>query len=195
MNHNIPILVIATAAVSLSGCDRLGAAWTAFQAPKAPAAAAPGETPATTPPTATPAIAPPVAPLTPSGHGLPVKALPGDNLQAYASVVEVHALTEATGMDGKIFGVAGGDPAMNGLQTWIAFYRNPAEGWWVYQIGDFLSFKILNQYSGRVDLEVEESTMDQATGTIGTRTRRMILGFNVGPAEEQPVILRITPAA
>lgn len=178
-------------AVSLSGCDRLGAAWTAFQAPKAPAAAGPAETPATTSPAATPAV----APLTPSGHGLPVKALPGDNLQSWASVVEVHGLNQATGMDGKIFGVAGGDPAMNGLQTYIAFYRNPAEGWWVYQIGDFLSFKVLGQSSGRVDLEVEESTMDQATGTIGTRTGRMILGFNVGPAEEQPVILRITPAA
>jgi hypothetical protein len=175
-------------AVSLTGCDRLGAAWTAFQAPKAPAVAAPVATPAE------PAAPPAVAALTPSGHGLPVKALPGDNLQAYASVVEVHALAEATGMDGKIFGVAGGDPAMNGLQTYIAFYRNPAEGWWVYQIGDFLSFKILNQSSGRVDLEVEESTIDEATGTIGTRTRRMIVGFNVGPAEEQPVILRITPA-
>jgi hypothetical protein len=183
---------VLVGSVSLSGCDRLGAAWTAFQAPKAPAAA-PVATPAepAAPPTGTPAI----AALTPSGHGLPVKAQPGDSLQAYASVVEVHALAEATGMDGKIFGVAGGDPAMNGLQTYIAFYRNPAEGWWVYQIGDFLSFKVLGQSSGRVDLEVEESTMDQATGTIGTRTRRMILGFNVGPAEEQPVILRITPAA
>ena len=190
MKHSISILVIATAAVSLSGCDRLGAAWTAFQAPKTPAAATAAGTPATPPPTATPAV----APLTPSGHGLPVKALPDDNLQSYASVVEVYALSEAAGMDGKIFGVAGGDPAMNGLQTYIAFYRNPAEGWWVYQIGDFLSFKVLNQSSGRVDLEVEESTMDQATGTIGTRTRRIILGFNVGPAEEQPVILRITPA-
>jgi hypothetical protein len=178
-------------AVSLTGCDRLGAAWAAFQSPKAPAVAAPaaGQRRLNPPP-----AAPPAAALTPSGHGLPVKALPGDNLQAYASVVEVHALAEATGMDGKIFGVAGGDPAMNGLQTYIAFYRNPAEGWWVYQIGDFLSFKILNQSSGRVDLEVEESTIDEATGTIGTRTRRMIVGFNVGPAEEQPVILRITPA-
>jgi len=193
MKTNVSILVIAAVAVSLSGCDRLGAAWTAFQAPKAPAVAVPAGTPAepAAPPTGTPAV----AALTPSGHGLPVKALPGDNLQAYASVVEVQALAEVTGMDGKIFGVAGGDPAMNGLQTYIAFYRSPAEGWWVYQIGDFLSFKVLGQSSGRVDLEVEESTMDPATGTIGTRTRRMILGFDVRPADDQPVILRITPAA
>ncbi len=186
MKTNASLLVIAAVAVGLSGCDRLGAAWTAFQAPKTPAVAAPAAP-------AEPA-APTVAALTPSGHGLPVKALPGDNLQAWASVVEVHALDQATGMDGKIFGVAGGDPAMNGLQTYIAFYRNPAEGWWVYQIGDFLSFKVLNQSSGRVDLEVEESTTDPATGTIETRTRRMILGFDVRPADDQPVILRITPA-
>jgi hypothetical protein len=189
MKKTLLTMAVLVAAVSLPGCDRLGAAWTAFQAPKTPAVAAPAEIPAA------PAATPVVAPLTPSGHGLPVKALPGDNLQAYASVVEVHGLAEATGMVGKIFGVAGGDPAMNGLQTYIAFYRNPAEGWWVYQIGDFLSFKVLNQSSGRVDLEVEESTLDPATGTIGTRTRRMILGFDVRSAEEQPVILRITPAA
>lgn len=192
MKKTLLTTTVLVGALSLSGCDRLGSAWTAFQAPKTPAVAAPPLTPAE--PDAPQAGTPVIAPLTPSGHGLPVKALPGENLQAYASVVEVHSLTEAAGMDGKIFGVAGGDPAMNGLQTYIAFYRNPAEGWWVYQIGDFLSFKVLGQSSGRVDLEVEESTMDQATGTIGTRTRRMILGFNVGPAEEQPVILRITPA-
>jgi hypothetical protein len=189
MKRNVSILVVAAAAVCVSGCDRLAAAWTAFQGAKAPAVAAPPSPAAPSPP-----VTPVVPPLTPTGHGLPVKALPDDNLQSYASVVEVHALAEVTGMDGKIFGVAGGDPAMNGLQTYIAFYRNPAEGWWVYQIGDFLSFKVLNPSSGRVDLEVEENTMDPATGSIGTRTRRMILGFDVRPADEQPVILRITPA-
>ena len=187
MKSTASIVVIAAVAVSLSGCDRLGAAWTAFQAPKAPAAPSAPATPGVP-------AAPAVVALTPSGHGLPVKALPDANLQSYASVVEVHALAEATGMDGKIFGVAGGDPAMNGEQTYIAFYRSPAEGWWVYQIGDFLSFKVLGQSAGRVDLEVEESTMDQATGTIGKQTRRMILGFDVRPADDQPVILRITPA-
>lgn len=186
MKKTLLTAAVLVGAVSLSGCDRLGAAWTAFQAPKAPAAPAEPAVPAV------PATG--AAALTPSGHGLPVKALPDANLQSYASVVEVHALTEATGMDGKIFGVAGGDPAMNGEQTYIAFYRSPAEGWWVYQVGDFLSFRILNQSSGRVDLEVEESTMDQATGNIGKQTRRMIIGFDVRSAEEQPVILRITPA-
>ncbi|QTC92506.1 hypothetical protein [Brevundimonas goettingensis] len=188
MNKTLLTAAVLVGAVSLSGCDRLGAAWTAFNAPKAQApAATPGEP-------AAPAPAGSTAALTASGHGLPVKALPDANLQSYASVVEVHDLAQATSMDGKIFGVAGGDPAMNGEQTYIAFYRNPAEGWWVYQIGDFLSFKVLNQSAGRVDLEVEESTMDEATGTIGKRTRRMIVGFTVAPHEEQPVMLEITPA-
>jgi hypothetical protein len=190
MNQKLLTAAALLGAVSLTGCDRLGAAWTAFQGPKAPAVASPAGAPAAEAPTG----APTVAALAPSGHGLPGKALPDENLQSYASVVEVQALAEATGMDGKIFGVAGGDPAMNGEQTYIAFYRNPAEGWWVYQIGDFLSYRILNQSSGRVDLEVEENTMDQATGTIGTRTRRMILGFTIAPHEEQPVMLEITPA-
>lgn len=190
MTRRVSIIVIAGAAASLGGCDRLGAAWTAFQTPKAASVTAPAAETPSAPPAATPAV----APLTPTSRGLPVKALPDPQLQSAASVVEVHPLAEVTGMDGKIFGLAGGDPAMNGLQTYIAFYRSPADGWWVYQIGDFLSFKVLNQSLGQVDLEVEESTLNDATGTIGKRTRRIIVAFTVAPAEEQPVSVRFMPA-
>lgn len=189
MNRRILTAAMILAAAPLAGCDRMIAAYEAFQNP---AKAAP---PVVSPPPVTPTTPPVVPPLTPTSKGLPVKALPNPEFQDGASVVEVHDLTKQQGADVKLFGMAGGDPAMNGLQTYIAFYRNPAEGWWVYGLGDFLNFRILNEVPGQVDLEIEENTID-AEGTIGTRKRRAILVFPVGPVnEEQPVNLRMMPAA
>ena len=52
---------------------------------------------------------------------------------------------------------------------------------------------------GQVDLEVEESTLDEATTVIGKRTRRIVVAFTVPPedgsAEDQPVAVRMSPAA
>lgn len=139
---------------------------------------------------------PPAQPLTPGGKGLIVKALPDDTLQYAASVVEVHDLTKQGDVTVKMFGTAGGDPAMNGLQTYLAFYRSPAEGWWVFGVGDFLSFRILNETPGRVDLEVEESVMDPATNAITSHKRRMILSFTAtDTVESAPPSVESTPAA
>ena len=44
----------------------------------------------------------------------------------------------------KMFAMAGGDPAMNGLQTYLAFYADPDEGWVIFRIGDFLDYRILS---------------------------------------------------
>ena len=144
-----------------------------------------------------PAPAPPTpAPLTPTGHGLPVKALPQDTFQYAASVTEVYDLTRQGDLGVKLFGIAGGDPAMNGLQTYIAFYRSPAEGWWVFGFGDFLSFRVLDETPGRVDLEVEESVMDPATNVISSQKRRMIVAFNATETvETSPPSVRVMPAA
>ena len=191
MNRRMMTAAAVLAAMSLTGCDRLTAAWDAFQQP----GSQPGATPA--PPTVVPAVAgtpPTIPPLTPTSRGLPVKALPDETLQYSAGVVELYALDKQQGVTVKLFGTAGGDPAMNGLQTYIAFYRNPAEGWWIYGIGDFLDFKVLNEVPGQVDLEIEESTID-AQGVIGSRKRRAIIVFPVGPVDEtQPVNVRMMPA-
>lgn len=199
MKRNLPILALVVAASSLGGCDRLAAAWDGFQRPHSSATvAATGPAPATTS-AATPTATTNSGALKPTGQGVALTPRSDDYLQSAASVVEVHPLAEVTGMDGKVFGLAGGDPAMNGLQTYLAFYRSPADGWWVYQIGDFLSFKVLNQSPGQVDLEVEESTLDDATTIIGKRTRRIVVAFTVPPedssAEDQPVSVRMSPAA
>lgn len=133
-----------------------------------------------------------VAPLEPSGPAAPLSADAEPSLQWAASVVELHAMED---QNAKLFGTAGGDPAMNGLYTYVAFFQGPAEGWAVYRIGDFLSFKVLNEAPGRVDLEVEESTLDEASGQIGSRTRRMIVSWTPGADGAAPSAVSVAPAA
>jgi hypothetical protein len=117
-----------------------------------------------------------------------------------ASVVQVdmlgdqspHAITGSGDVTAKLFGAAGGDPAMNGLNTYLAFFASPQDGWIVFRIGDFLDYRIVSQAAGRVTLEVDESVMNQASGEIGSRTRR----FNVtwtAPPEEAPASVTVTP--
>ena len=200
LSFPVTISLLFLGATGLSGCDRLGAAWEGFQLPTAIVTTAPTAPVAPSVAKTTDSAAPTGnTPLTPTGQGAALTPAPDDYLQSAASVVEVHPLDERTGLDGKIFGLAGGDPAMNGLQTYLAVYRSPADGWRVYQIGDFLSFKVLGQSRGQVDLEVEESTLDEATTTIGKRTRRIIVAFTVPPGdgsgEDQPVAVRVIPAA
>ncbi len=182
-----PLILAATllAATQLNACDRLSAAVDAFNAPQGKTPAAPVDA------TPVPATNPP---LTPTNKGLPAKAMPDQALQDLASVIEVTPLTAQKNLSGKLFGVGGGDPAMNGLHTYLAFFRSPAEGWWVFGLGDFLSYRVMNEMAGRVDIEIEESVLDEATGQIGSRKRRMILAFQDEASEAQPVNLRILPA-
>jgi len=189
-------LTLATAtllaAVSLSGCDRLDAAWQALNgAPKPPVAPVQPASPVD------PAPAQPTSPGTPlvaANPGVPMKAVVGEEGQVAASVVKIDTLTKSEDMDVKLFGTGGGDPAMNGLYTYIAFFRSPAQGWWIYKLGDFLDYRLLGESSGKVDLELTESTYDEATGTIGSRTRRIVVTFTVGPVGDQPVLVRVAPA-
>ena len=193
MNRFAMLGATVLAVTSLSGCDRLDAAWQAFNdmPPKPPVAPAQPATPAdpVTPPP--PAVTPP---LVAANHGVPMKSVIGDEGQVAASVVQIDPLTKSEGMDVKLFGVGGGDPAMNGLYTYIAFFRSPAEGWWIYKLGDFLDYRLLGESNGKVDLELTESTYDEATGMIGSRIRRVVVTFAVGPIGDQPVHVRVAPA-
>lgn len=143
----------------------------------------------TAPPTTTQAT-----PLTPSGAPTPLTTAESsqtdDGLQWAAGVVKVDAIT---GESAKLFGVAGGDPAMNGLQTYIAFFQDPAMGWAIYPIGDFLDYTVLSQSNGRVDLDVHESTMDEATGNIGDRRRKIIVQWTQAAEETAPTAVTVTP--
>ncbi|RZJ97801.1 MAG: hypothetical protein EON88_02160 [Brevundimonas sp.] len=175
--------ILIASAVALAAC---GQAEPPVQAP----APAPGTEPGSTPPsspTPPPVTAP--APLTPAGPAQAIALNEQAELQWSASVVKLQTLTSGA----KVFGVAGGDPAMNGLQTYIGFFESPAEGWRIYPVGDVLDFTVLNAAPNRVDLQVSESVMDPATQQIGSRTRRVIVAWT-GPLGAAPTAVTVTPA-
>lgn len=124
-----------------------------------------------------------------------------DFLEGAASVVQVDLLgqdqpaREITGpgdVTAKLFGAAGGDPAMNGLYTFLAFFASPDQGWVIFRLGDFLTYQIVSQAPGRVTLELNESVMNQATGDIGSRTRRVNVTWTPRP-NEAPASVTVTP--
>lgn len=170
-------LLFLTALVGLAACDA------GVESRKA--AVPPGEQPA---PTAA------VAPLTASGPAATLTPETDAALQQAAAVVRLDQLAGQGPLAAKLFGTAGGDPAMNGLYTHVAFFQDPAEGWRVFRIGDVLDYRILSQRPGRVDLELEESTMDEATGRIGSRTRRVIVGWPIAADGSAPAEVTVTPA-
>lgn len=134
------------------------------------------------------------APLVPDGPASTVQADAEPALQWSAGVVRLDPLSRQGDATVKLFGTAGGDPAMNGLYTHVAFFRSPAEGWRVFRIGDFLDYRVRSETPGRVDLEVEESIMDPATDRIGPRKRRLIVAWTPGPDAAPPVSISVTPA-
>lgn len=178
MSARSSVLGIAVvAALSLSACDATSSSGDKAAEPASPAA-----------PTQTP-------PLTASGAPVTLTAEQGsqsdDGLQWAAGVVRVDQIP---GESAKLFGVAGGDPAMNGLQTHIAFFDNPATGWIIYEIGDFLDYTVLSHANGRVDLDIHESTYDEASGNIGDRHRKIIVQWTQGANDVVPTAVTVTPA-
>ena len=170
----------------LAGCDRLSAAWEGFNNP------GPAERPSTAP-TSTPAPTPGGA-LVEAGQAVVLQPETDDALQTAAAVVELDYLPDQGDLTAKMFGTAGGDPAMNGLYTYIAFYHSPAEGWRVFRIGDYLDYEIQAVSAGRVELRLGESVMDQATSEIGSRQTAIILSFTPGPDGAVPETVTVTPA-
>lgn len=170
--------VSVLAVLALSACDATPAAKTTA-----------------TPTTETQAAPAQAAPLTASGAPVALTAAEGsqtdDGLQWAASVVKTD---DVPGESAKLFGVAGGDPAMNGLKTYIAFFDNPATGWVAYEIGDFLDYTVLSHANGRVDLDIRESTYDEASGNIGDRHRKVIVRWTQGADDVVPTAVTVTPA-
>lgn len=122
-------------------------------------------------------------PATPSGAAKQaqgeVQPEEQDGLQFAASVVEMAEL-RSQGRLGpvKLFGVAGGDPAVNGLNVFLAFYLSPAEGFRIFRIGDVLDYRVVSQRAGQVTLAIRENTISRST-TIGVRSRRLAITWPV----------------
>lgn len=183
MKH--PILFIAAIA-ALTACD------SGVETRKAAAPAA--ETPAPAAGLTAGRRLPTPEQLVVAGLATTVQPSTDDAAQYAASVVKLDQLTKQGGPTVKLFGTAGGDPAMNGLYTDIAFFKSSAEGWTVFRVGDFLDYTVLSESPGRVDLKVEESVMDDATGQIGRRERRLIVQWTPGANEEPPAAITVPPA-
>ena len=141
-----------------------------------------------------PPSSPRAAPLTAAGPAAILQPDTDPNQQWAASVVRLDARENQGDRTVKVFGTAGGDPAMNGLYTHLAFFESPAEGWRVFRIGDFLDYRLLSEAPGRIDLEIDESVLDAATGQIGSRKRRIIVGWALPTDGSVPATVTVTPA-
>lgn len=137
---------------------------------------------------------PATGPLTPAGPAQTLAPDADPSLQQAASVVELTPIEGQGQLTTKMFGTAGGDPAMNGLYTYVAFFVDPAEGWRAFKVGDFLAYRVLSTGPGRIELEIDESTMNPQTSAIGSTTRRMIVGWAPGPDGAAPEAVTLTPA-
>lgn len=142
--------------------------------------------------TAEPEDQAPAGALEPAGEPTDIEADDERWLQAAASVVRMHAIED---QNAKVFGTAQGDPAVNGLYTFMAFFESSAEGWRVFRLGDFEDFTVLAAAPGRIDLEVRESAVDAESGEIGSQMRRLIVTWTPGEDGAPPQGVTVTPAS
>ncbi|MEH6665662.1 MAG: hypothetical protein V7678_12480 [Brevundimonas sp.] len=125
----------------------------------------------------------------PAGEPETLEPAADDSLQWAASVMQIHAMES---QNAKVFGVSGGDPAMNGLVTYLGLFAGPAEGWRVYRIGDFEEWTVSEEGRRRVVLDVRESEMGE-DDEIVTADRRLIIEFRMGE-DGQSDRVTVTPA-
>jgi len=134
------------------------------------------------------AEAPAAAAVEPAKLSGPAKAIEAeDDHMPEAWVTDVHPIKDA---DFKIFSTAGGDPAINGLYTYLSAYSAP-DGWTRnYMIGDFNSWEVVEESSTRVVLKISRSWVEEGTGDIKTAEEKLIIDLPATP--EAPVT--VTPA-
>ncbi len=151
-----------------------------------PAAEKPAEPVAAAPEAAQPAAA--ITPPRPSGPARAVAVEPESaDLSGAAAVTDIHFVKDA---DVKLFSTAGGDPAINGLYTYLAMFT-PPDGWTrIYMIGDFNSWEVIEESPTRVVLKISRSWLEEGTGDIKTAEEKLIIDLPADP--ETPI--SISPA-
>jgi hypothetical protein len=106
-----------------------------------------------------------------------------------AYVTDVRTIEGADGA--KIFSTAGGDPAINGLYTYLALFTAP-EGWTrVFQIGDFNSWEVVGESAEGVTLKVSRSWIEEGSGDVKTADEYLIVTL----PDEQARTVDVTPAS
>ena len=134
--------------------------------------------------------APAAAPLTAAGPAATVQPDTEEGNQWAAAVVELTPLTRQGDRTVKLFGTAGGDPAINGLYTYLSAYSAP-DGWTRnYMLGDFNSWEVIEESPTRVVLKVSRSWIEEGTGDVKTAEEKLIVDLPATP--ETPV--KVTPA-
>ncbi len=116
-----------------------------------------------------------------------------DGVHASASVFQLDHLKRIGRLAGKLFATAGGDPAINGLYTYLAFYQSPAEGFRIFQIGDFEEYRVVSERPGRVTIAVKQSSHDGSTAAFSTRARRLDITWAVR-GDTVPQTITVTEA-
>lgn len=171
-------LIVLTATLALSACD-LGPGDDPVMTPQQTASSAPAQ----------PAPEAPTRSAEPIGDPVQVAQQPASRLQEAAAVDTVHRMPN---QGAKVFGIAGGDPAVNGIMTYLALFIDPAEGWRTYEVGNFEFWRVTEEAEGRVVLDVRESRLD-AAGEIVTDSRRFIVTW-ARDGEAPPAVISVTPA-
>jgi len=152
-------VLILTVMAALAACDH----------PDAPASR-----PKAAPPPTPMSVA--KAPARPSEPGAIVPALSGERMQEAASVSQLHAMPR---LNAKVFSVSGGDPAVNGLVTYLALFAGSAEGWRVYPLGDFAAWRVVEAMPGRIVLATVEDKAGPA-GDIVKKQGHVHVAFAAG---------------
>lgn len=114
-----------------------------------------------------------------------------ENLEYAASVAQVNTVPNQPGNSVKMFALAGGDPAVNGFQTYLAFYADLDVGWITFRIGDFLGYSILSAAARRINVQVRENYVNG--DEIATRVRRFTLRWTPGPDDAPPATVTMAP--
>jgi len=129
------------------------------------------------------------APAQPAGPAEPAQKRDDEFATAGAHVTQVEQLAA---LDAKLFSNAGGDPAINGLMTYVAFPpESPDENWAVYQVGDFEEWKVVEQGPGKAVLQVRVSRIDPASGNPVTEAKKLIVSWT---GEGAARAVTVTPA-
>ena len=189
MIRRAALLLASAALIAGAACSRDPAAKT--DAPEsdvvpltkdAAAPATPGAAPAA------PAPAAAAGPVTPTGPAIPVQPSDDEFTVQAAYVTQVVWMPE---IGAKLFSTAGGDPAINGLYTHIAFPPDgPDEAFRVFRIGDFESWEMVEKGPGRVVLKVRQTRADETTGNPVTEDKRYIVTWQ----GDLPASVSVTPA-
>ncbi len=190
----VPIIVAVTLAITLTACEAPDWKMEGAREPDAPVVAGPID------PTAKAGAAqaspggagdPGVRALEPVGAPANLTTDGDENLQWAASVVQLVPIEDQSA---KVFATAGGDPAVNGLYTYVAFFAGPADGWQVYRLGDFRTFDVRAITPGRIDLNITEDAASPTTGDIVQTTRRAIVRWTPGRNGAPPTRVMLTAA-